>query len=113
MKKAISIITLLTFAILVASPVFSAEVGTKFTTIEDMLALISRLINYLFTALLITAVIFIIISAFGWLTSGGDSAKTQNSRNMLMYALIAVAVGALAKGLVYMVGSLLQVDVRF
>ncbi len=113
MKKAIVLILLSVF---VAFPVFAQITGVitppeKIKSFEDVLALANNIINYIFTALLVMAVIFILISAFNWLTAAGDTVKTGKARDQLMYAVIALAVGALAKGLVYMVSRLLGVQI--
>ena len=112
MKKIFAISLL---SLVLAAPAFAAlptEVNlddVKITKFADIINLADKLINYLFTALIVTAIVFIIISGFNWLSSGGDPTKTEKARNMLLYALIAIAIGALAKGLVYMVANLLGV----
>jgi hypothetical protein len=113
MKK---IITLSLLSILVAFPVFAQITGVvnppeKIKTFEDILALVNQIINYIFTALLIFAIIFILIAAFSWMTAAGDPTKTGQARDKLLYALIALAIGALAKGLVFMVANLLGVKI--
>jgi len=113
MKKTITIVFL---SLLVAVPVFAQITGVvnppdKIKTFEDILALVNQLINYLFTALLVLSIVFIILSAFNWLTAAGDPMKTEKARNQLMYCLIALAIGALAKGLVFMVANLMGVRI--
>ncbi|PIP24993.1 MAG: hypothetical protein COX34_01290 [Candidatus Nealsonbacteria bacterium CG23_combo_of_CG06-09_8_20_14_all_36_12] len=113
MKK---IITLSLLTILVAIPVSAQITGIvtppeKIKTFEDILALANQIINYIFTVLLVVAIIFILISAFTWLTAAGDPLKTGKARDQLMYAIIALAIGALAKGLVFMVANLMGVKI--
>ena len=113
MKK---IITLSLLTILVAIPVSAQITGIvtapeKIKTFEDILALMNQIINYIFTALLVFAIIFLLIAAFSWMTAAGDPIKVGQARDKLMYALIALAIGALAKGLVYMVANLMGVSI--
>jgi len=42
------------------------------------------------------AVIFIILAAFGYLTSGGDPEKVGSAKNKIVYAIVAIIVAALA-----------------
>lgn len=112
MKK---IITISILTILVALPVFAQITGPisppeKIKTFEDILALVNKIINYIFTALIVFAVIFLLIAAFSWMTAAGDPVKVGQARDKLLYALIALAIGALAKGLVFMVANLMGVE---
>lgn len=118
MKKTLAIVSLFVLMAMNAPFVLAADdapmsVDTKFSTVADLMNFVNRIINWIFTALIITAVIMILISAFGWLTAGGDSAKVDKARQQLIYAVIAIIIGALAKGLVLMVGNLLGVNIRF
>ncbi len=73
--------------------------------------IINTITNYIFTALIVFAVIMVIIAGFGFLTAGGDPLKAGTARTQLLYALIAIAVGALAKGLIYMVAKLMGTSI--
>ena len=46
------------------------------------------------------AVIFIVIGGVQYMTSAGDSSKTQKAKNTILYALIGLAVCALAFAIV-------------
>lgn len=46
------------------------------------------------------AVIMIIVSAFKYITSGGDSNRVSSAKTTLIYALIGIAIAALAQILV-------------
>jgi len=64
--------------------------------------------NYLFGILLIVATIFIIIAAYNFVTASGDPDKTKTARNFVLYAVIGVLVGFLAKGLVMFVEEIVR-----
>jgi uncharacterized membrane protein YuzA (DUF378 family) len=51
----------------------------------------------------IAAVIMVIISGFKYITSGGDSAKVGSAKTTLIYALVGIAVAALAQVMVHYV----------
>ncbi len=66
--------------------------------------------NWLFGILLLLAVIFIIVAAFLYLTSGGNEEKTKKARDYIIYAVIAIAVAIVAKGVIALVGSFFGVS---
>ena len=99
MKKVITGIaaaSLLTLPVLVLAQTHTAP------DVNIVLAL-ETLTNWLFTLLLIIAVIFLIIAAFTFITASGDPEKVGKARNFVLYALIGVAVGVAARGLVALV----------
>jgi hypothetical protein len=49
------------------------------------------------------AIIMIIVSALRFITSGGDSNKVSSAKSALVYALIGIAIAALAQVLVHFV----------
>ncbi len=74
---------------------------------------ISTAVNYLFAFLLVGAVLVVILAAYTFLTAAGDPDKTTKARNYIMYALLAIVVGFLAKGIVVTVGNMLGVGTSF
>jgi hypothetical protein len=64
---------------------------------------ISTIVNILSLVVGAIAVIMIIVSGFRYITSGGDSGRVGNAKNTLIYALIGVAIAALAQFLVHFV----------
>lgn len=65
--------------------------------------IIATIVNILSIVVGAVAIIMIIIAGFRYITSGGDSAKVTSAKNTLIYALIGVAVAALAQFLVHFV----------
>lgn len=51
------------------------------------------------------AIIMIIVSGFRYITSGGDSAKVGTAKSALIYALVGIAVAALAQVLVHYIAN--------
>jgi hypothetical protein len=66
---------------------------------------LDRIINYLFTILLVVAVIFILISAFNFIFAQGDTEKITTARRAILYAIIGVLVAFAARGLVNFIGQ--------
>jgi len=69
----------------------------------DVIDTLDSISNYLFGFLLVVAAIAIIIAGYYFVTAQGDPDKTKTARNFVLYALIGVLVGFLAKGLVMLV----------
>ena len=67
--------------------------------------LIVTITNWLFTILLLLAVLFIVLAAYKYLFSGGGE-EVGAAHKMLLYAAVAIAVAFLAKGIVFVVKEL-------
>lgn len=73
---------------------------------NGIVALLRIVANWMFTILLLLAVIFIIYAAFIYLTSAGDTEKAGKGHKIIIYAAVAIGVAILAKGLVFIVAQL-------
>lgn len=75
----------------------------------DIPTIISTVTSWLFGLLLALATIFIIIAAFLYLTSAGDEEKVKKAKNLIVYAIIAIAIGFVAYGGVALIRSMLSI----
>ena len=57
------------------------------------------------------SVIFIIIAAFNFLTSGGNEEKVSSARKSLLYAVVAIVVAAAAFFIPVVVLDILNIDI--
>jgi len=73
---------------------------TDYGTLMDKIGSIG---SYMLGILLAIAVIFLIFAAFTYLTSGGEEKATTKAKNYIIYAVVAIAIGLLARGLVEVV----------
>jgi uncharacterized membrane protein YuzA (DUF378 family) len=64
---------------------------------------VSAAVNILSLVVGIAAIIMVIVSGFKYITSNGDSGKVTAAKNTLIYALIGLAIAALAQTLVNIV----------
>ena len=119
MKKFLSLITLtvllVSFDVHVLADTAPNDITSKpvFTDVSGLLAFANTIINWIFTILLVVAVIMILLAAFKFLTNGGKEDEIKKAQNMLLYALIAIVIGALAKGLVLVVSNLVGFKAGF
>ncbi|OGZ17486.1 MAG: hypothetical protein A2Z78_00820 [Candidatus Nealsonbacteria bacterium RBG_13_36_15] len=93
--------TLPTVGLAITAP--TTTIPSPVTAAGDIITLIDNVANWLFAILLSVALLFILIAAFQFLTSGGDPARVSSARGSLMYALIGLGVAFLARGLVFLV----------
>ena len=78
------------------------------TSFGGFIEVFKTMITWVFTLLLIFAVLFIIMAAFSYLTAGGDEEKVAGAHKKIIYAVVAIAVAFLAQGVSYVVGELLN-----
>ena len=70
------------------------------STANQVITAIEKLTNWVFSIFLVIAVLMILIAAFNFLTSAGNSEKLSAAKKMLIYAVVAVAIAVLAKSIV-------------
>lgn len=75
---------------------------------SDLIELIDNVGNWIFTILLSVAAIFLIVAGFMWVTAGGNPENVAKARQMLINALIGLAVGLGSKGLAAVISSLIE-----
>lgn len=64
---------------------------------------IKVIINILSAVVGVVAVIMLIVGGFKYITSGGDSNKVSGAKNTIIYAIIGIAIVALAQFIVQFV----------
>lgn len=70
------------------------------TGVEPIISILNTIGNWMFGILIAVAAIYILLAAFDFLTAKGDATKVTAARKALTYALVAVVVGALTRGLI-------------
>ncbi|MBU2544992.1 hypothetical protein KKC65_00845 [Patescibacteria group bacterium] len=108
MKKLTVSLTLLT--LLVLPLVATGQIGEVAQNENDVYITLNSAVNYLFAFLMIAAVLVIIMAAYGFLTAAGDPEKVAKARNYIVYALVAIVVGFLAKAIILVVGGMLDIQ---
>lgn len=76
--------------------------------LQQLFRVLNTLTNWLLTALIVLAGIFVIYAAYLYLTSAGDAEKLGKAKDTLIYAAVAVAVGLLAKVVVAIAQTLVK-----
>ena len=93
------------------APVAFAQSQTAPTYLQNGLSDVEKILvnvtNWMDTIFLALAVIFFLVAAFKYLTSGGGE-EVAKAHNMVIFAAVAIAVAMLAKGVEFVVKDLLQ-----
>ncbi len=76
----------------------------NFTTVNDLLG---RILTFLQTFIVILALIFIIIGAFLYISSGGDSGRVETAKKCITAALIGLALGIAAPAFLRQISDIL------
>lgn len=86
-------------------------VPTTITSYGGVINIINTIGNWMFGILLALAVVFLLYAAFLYLTAAGDSGKTDQAKNIIIYAIVAIIVAVLAKGIIMVAQSLVGAPV--
>jgi len=113
MKKSLSTLILVgvisLFVLPFIMPVLAQQTApTIMESPDDAITLLGTITNWFFTILMAVAVIILILAAWTFLTAGGNPDAVTKARQMLIFALIGVAVAVLAKGLPALIQALLE-----
>lgn len=107
MKKSLSLLILVSMISLFFLPFMMPvladydyqETQPLIETGDQALDLLLTITNWFFSILMAVAVILIIVAAWTFLTAGGNPDSVTKARQMLIYALVGVAVAVLARGI--------------
>jgi hypothetical protein len=72
-----------------------------------MMNIVKKIVDWIFTFLMLFVVIMVLVAGFMFVTGGGNPDNVTKARNMLMYALIGFAIGMLSKGVLALVAVFL------
>lgn len=75
-----------------------------------VIGVIDKIAFWMFNILMALGTVFILFSAFLFLTSGGDTEKVSTARRALVYAIVALVIGVLAGGAKFLVMDALFVS---
>lgn len=106
--KTVLLLSLISLPMLVLAQYGVQTAPTPVYSIEHILRILNTVIDWIFSILLIVAVIYILLAAFAYLGSAGDPEKVQAAQNRLIYAAVAIGVGLIAKGVEFIVRQLIR-----
>ena len=74
--------------------------------LDQLVGILNTLTNWLLTAVIVLAGLFVVYAGFTYLQAGGDPEKVGSAKNYLIYAAVAIAVGLLSKLIVALAQAL-------
>lgn len=111
MKKSLSTLILISLISLFMLPAIISVIaqGTGIiTSVEQLDTLVQKIVNWFSGFVLVVAVLFILLAAWTFLTAGGNPDSVAKARQMLIYALVGIAVAVLAWGMVPLITNILS-----
>ncbi len=118
MKKILSVVYLIAVASLTLGSIASAQVypGQPYNTpaprdLNTWMDVVNNIARWIYTIVLVAAVILGLVAAFSYITAAGDSNKVKTANKMLIYAVIAVVIAILAFSITRIVGGLLGTQI--
>ncbi len=94
------------------SPAPSSVNGLLPTSICSLFDTVVGILDYLFYALILLTIFFVIMAAFKYLTSAGDPEKVKESNKHLLYAAAAIVVGILSYGIPRIAASIIGITLN-
>ncbi len=84
------------------TPVGGTNIGQTggISTASDLVTLILGLVNWVAWLVALVAVLFGLYSGVLFITAGGDEAKVEKAKNILLYAIVGIVVAILAFSIV-------------
>ena len=76
----------------------------------NVMKVLNRIVDWIFSILLVFAAIMIVVAAFYFVTAQGNPDQVTKARNFVLWALIGVLVAFLARGLVNFVVKIANVS---
>jgi len=103
MKRALLTLVIFSLLLLPVVGIAQEQPDVELQGDVDVLEIMLNIANWLFAILLIFAAIMIIIAAYMFVTAAGNPETVAKARTFVIYALVGVAVAAVARGLVNLV----------
>ncbi len=81
---------------------------TGVNNIIDVQGIVQDVVGWFQVFFYTFAVIFILLGAWDYLSSGGEAEKTKSGRNKIIYGLVAIAIAVIAGGVTRMVFNFIE-----
>jgi|SRR3989344_5226943 len=81
---------------------------TPIKSIDDIILAITKLLTWVFTIFFLVAAIVIVLAAYNYLTAGGNEEKISTAKKQLTWAIVAIAIALVARGIEFVVKELVS-----
>ncbi len=112
MKMTKKIIVASVFLSLALGGIAFAQISTvqplpSFSDTTTVFNAVTIVTNWIFTIMLIAAVIMILLAAFQFITGGGDEKNITEARQKILYAAVGIVIALLAKAVPILLKNIL------
>ena len=76
--------------------------------IQQLFRIIKTINNYFLTGLIVLAAVFVVYAGWKYLTAAGDEESVKTAKNVLIYAVVSIAVGLAAQIIVAVAQALVK-----
>lgn len=90
---------------------FTEGIETNEGALSNLEAFISNIIGVLTVFATIFFVVYFLIAALSWVTSGGDSGKLQTARERMLHGVLGLIIVVAAYGIIGLIGSVVGFDI--
>lgn len=92
----------------IQAPPGGIKITKPFTTVGQVTDnIICQVLNWMFYGAILLTVVYVLLAAFGYVTSAGDVEKVGKAKKQIIYAAVGVAIAMVAFGLPYIVANLI------
>lgn len=102
----VAFLTYFLFTSRVFATILYPQQRTRPLSTREFFGIIDDFIDFLWVLLVALGVIFFLLAGYKYLMSGGDSEKVREAHRMIIYGLVAMAIGFISRGLVFLVASI-------
>ena len=90
---------------------YSDGSDTQNGAIGNFELIISNFIGFMTMLAGVFFVIYFVMAAFNWVTSGGDSSKLQNSRDRMLHGVLGLIIVVASYGIVGLIGTVVGLNI--
>ena len=90
-------------------PAWLQNAPTSPTSGAAVINIVINLTNWLFVGFMVLAVVILVLAGFQFISSGGDPQNVAKARSKLLWAVIAIAIALMARGIPVVVKAILGV----
>ncbi len=89
---------------------FTEGIETEEGALTNLELFISNMIGVLTVFAAIFFIIYFLIAAVTWVTSGNDTGKLQNARERMLHGVMGLVIVVAAYGIIGLIGSIIGLD---
>ena len=89
---------------------FTDGLETEAGALNNLELFIANVVGVLTVFAAIFFIVYFLIAALTWVTSGGDSGKLQNARDRMLHGVLGLVIVVASYGIIGLIGSIIGFD---